>query len=203
MLDWLKPILGDAYTEEIDSKISAEIGRGFVSRADFNTVSTAKKNLEDDIKARDKQLDDLSKSQGSTEDLQKQIADLQKQNKEAKDKYDADLLSIRIDSAAEMALIKARAKNITAAKALLAKFLADAKLADDGTVKGLDAEINTLVTNESTSFLFNSAEETQTITGMQPGTPGGNHPPAAGKAPKDMTYDELCAYLESNPQAKL
>lgn len=203
MLDWLKPILGDAYSEEIDSKIAAEIGKGFVARADFNTVSTAKKKLEDDLKARDKQLEDLSKSQGSTEDLQKQIADLQKQNKEAKDKYDADLLNIRIDGAAEMALTKAGAKNITAAKALLAKFLADAKLADDGTVKGLDAEINTLVTNESTAFLFNSTKQTQTITGMQPGTPGGNPPPAAGKEPKDMTYDELCAYLAANPQAKL
>ena len=33
MLDWLKPILGDAYTEEIDSKIAAESGKGFVARA--------------------------------------------------------------------------------------------------------------------------------------------------------------------------
>ena len=60
MLDWLKPILGDAYTEEVDKKISAEIGKGFVARADFNDLSAAKKKLEDDVKARDKQLEDLS-----------------------------------------------------------------------------------------------------------------------------------------------
>ena len=61
MLDWLKSILGDTYTEEIDKKISAEIGKGFVARTDFNDLSAAKKKPEDDVKARDKQLEDLSK----------------------------------------------------------------------------------------------------------------------------------------------
>lgn len=41
MLEWLKTILGDAYTEEIDKKVSEEIGKNFVARADFNEVSTA------------------------------------------------------------------------------------------------------------------------------------------------------------------
>ena len=36
MLEWLKTILGDHYTEDIDKQISAEIGKGFVARADFN-----------------------------------------------------------------------------------------------------------------------------------------------------------------------
>ncbi len=35
-LDWLKPILGDTYSDELDGKISAEIGKHFVSREDFN-----------------------------------------------------------------------------------------------------------------------------------------------------------------------
>lgn len=32
MLDWLKEILGDNYSEEIDKKVSAKIGENFVSR---------------------------------------------------------------------------------------------------------------------------------------------------------------------------
>lgn len=36
MLEWLKTILGDHYTEDIDKQISTEIGKGFVARADFN-----------------------------------------------------------------------------------------------------------------------------------------------------------------------
>ena len=203
MLDWLKPILNDAYTEEIDSKIAAEIGKGFVARADFNEVSAAKKKLEGDVKTRDEQLKTLSESQGSTEDLKKQITELQEQNKKDKEAHEAELLRIRTDNAVEAALTKAGAKNNTAVKALLAEFLADAKLAEDGTVKGLEAEISTLAKNESTAFLFNTAGQTQTIAGMEPGKPGGNPPPAAGKEPKDMTYDELCAYLEAHPEAKL
>lgn len=203
MLDWLKPILGDAYTEEIDKKISAEIGKSFVARADFNELSTTKKKLEDDIKARDKQLEDLSKAQGSTDDLKAEIVKLQKQNKDDKEKYEAEVAQIRLDNAVEAALTKAGARNNKAVKALLAEFLTDAKLADDGTVKGLQAEIDTLVKGESTAFLFSTQTQQQTITGMQPGTPGGNQPPAAVKEPKEMTYDELCAYLVANPQAKL
>lgn len=40
-LDWLKPILGDTYSDELDGKISAEIGKHFVSREDFNVKNTA------------------------------------------------------------------------------------------------------------------------------------------------------------------
>lgn len=35
-LQWIKDILGDAYTEELDAKVSAALGERFVSRADFN-----------------------------------------------------------------------------------------------------------------------------------------------------------------------
>lgn len=56
MLDWLKTILGEAYSEEIDKKVSEEIGKNFVARADFNTLNTEKKALADTVKERDKQL---------------------------------------------------------------------------------------------------------------------------------------------------
>lgn len=44
MLEWLKTILGDMYTEDIDKKVSAEIGKNFVSKADFVSVKEAKSN---------------------------------------------------------------------------------------------------------------------------------------------------------------
>ncbi len=37
MLEWLKTILGDSYTEDIDKAVSEEIGKNFVSKGDFNT----------------------------------------------------------------------------------------------------------------------------------------------------------------------
>lgn len=104
MLDWLKPILGDAYTEEIDSKIAAEIGKGFVARADFNEVSTAKKKLEQDVATRDQQLEDLKKSTGDIDALKQQITTLQTQNADAKTAYEAELAKVKLDAAVEAAL---------------------------------------------------------------------------------------------------
>ena len=204
MLEWLKNILGDGYTDEVDAKVSAEIGKNFVSKADFNQVNTAKKKVEDDVKARDQQLEDLKKSTGDAAALQEQITTLQNQNAEAKKTYEAELARVRLDGAVEAALTAAGAKNNTAVKALLADFLKDAKLDDSGAVKGLAAEIDTLAKADATAFLFNTADGApQQFKGMQPGAAGGKTPPAAGKEPKDMNYDELCAYLEANPGAKL
>mgnify|MGYP002618577755 FL=1 len=204
MLEWLKNILGDGYTDEVDAKVSAEIGKNFVSKADFNQVNTAKKKAEDDVKARDQQLEDLKKSTGDAAALQEQITTLQNQNAEAKKTYEAELARVRLDGAVEAALTAAGAKNNTAVKALLADFLKDAKLDDSGAVKGLAAEIDTLAKAGATAFLFNTTDgNAQQFKGMQPGAAGGKTPPAAGKEPKDMNYDELCAYLEANPGAKL
>jgi len=41
MLEWLKTILGEHYTEDINKKISAEIGKNFVSKADFQREKSA------------------------------------------------------------------------------------------------------------------------------------------------------------------
>lgn len=205
MLEWLKNILGDAYTDVIDAKVSAEIGKNFVSKADFNQVNAAKKKAEDDVKARDQQLDDLKKSTGDINTLKQQIATLQKQNADAKKAYEEELARVRLDGAVEAALTAAGAKNNIAVKALLADFLKDAKLDDSGAVKGLASELKTMAETEATSFLFNTADNNSKpqFRGMQPGTAGGKNPPTQGKELKDMNYDELCAYLEANPGAKL
>ncbi len=50
MLDWLKETLGDHYSEDIDRKVSAEIGKGFVSRTDFNDLNGKLKDANATIK---------------------------------------------------------------------------------------------------------------------------------------------------------
>lgn len=205
MLEWLKTILGEAYTDEVDARVSAEIGKNFVSRADFNAKNDALKKIEAQVRERDTQLEILKKSTGDAVALQEQISALQTQNAEAKKNYEEELARVRLDGAVEAALTAAGAKNNTAVKALLADFLRNAKQDDSGAVKGLSAEIETLAKSESTAFLFNAADGNvqPQFKGMQPGTAGGKTPPLIGKEPKDMNYDELCAYLEANPGAKL
>ena len=204
MLEWLKNILTDKYTEDIDKQISQEIGKNFVAKADFNTKSEALKAAENTIKERDTQLESLKAASGNAEELKQQITTLQNQNEEAQRNYEAELARVRLDGTVEAALTAAGAKNNTAVKALLADFLKGAKLDDGGAVKGLAAEIDTLAKADATAFLFNTADgNAQQFKGMQPGTAGGKTPPAAGKEPRDMNYNELCAYLEANPGAKL
>ena len=89
MLEWLKTILGDTWTEEIDKKVSDEIGKGFVARADFNTLNTEKKALADTVKDRDKQLETLKAATGDTEALKQQIATLQADNATAAKAHEA------------------------------------------------------------------------------------------------------------------
>lgn len=170
-LEWLKTILGDGYTEDIESKIAQEIGKGFVSKADFNAVKTQQKKLEDDLKTRDTQLEELKKATGTAEELTAQIDALQEQNRKDKQAHEAEVARIRLDAAVDKALTESGARNNIAVKALLAAFLKDAKVGEDGSVKGLAAEIETLAKGESTSFLFDNTKGA-VIKGMKPGEAG-------------------------------
>ena len=170
-LEWVKTILGDGYTEDIESKIAQEIGKGLVSKADFNAVKTQQKKLEDDLKTRDTQLEELKKATGTADELTAQIAALQEQNRKDKQAHEAEVARIRLDAAVDKALTESGARNNIAVKALLAAFLRDAKVGEDGSVKGLAAEIETLAKGESTSFLFDNTKGA-VIKGMKPGEAG-------------------------------
>ena len=85
MLDWLQEILGDAYSDDIEKKISHEIGKGFISRADFNAANESKKSLEEQLRERDKQLETLK--QLDAEGLQEKINTLQQENETTKQEY--------------------------------------------------------------------------------------------------------------------
>jgi hypothetical protein len=149
MLEFLKTILGDTYTEDIDNKVSAEIGKAFVSRTDFNAANEAKKTLDAQIKDRDKQLETLKKSSGDSEALQKQIAELQESNKVAKTEYDTNLKKVQLNSKIETALLGAKAKNTKAARALLD----ESKISLDGeNVLGLNEQLTELQKNAG--YLF-------------------------------------------------
>ena len=88
-------------------------------RADFNTLNTEKKALADTVKERDKQLETLKASTGDVEALKTQIATLQTENTAATKAHEAEIKRLKIDTAVELALSAAKAKNVKAVKALL------------------------------------------------------------------------------------
>ncbi len=178
MLDFLKTILGAHYTEEIDKKISEEIGKGFVARADFNTANEAKKKLEEQLAGRDKQLAELSEKTGDANALAKALKKAKEENETAANNHKAEIDRLRLDTAVDKALTDAGAKNAMATRALLTEFLKDAKVGEDGTVRGLTAEIETLAKAEGTAFLFKTADAPPAfkISGMKPGEAGDTNP---------------------------
>jgi len=172
-------------TEEQATKVMESLNGNFVTKARFDEVNTAKKQLETDVKTRDTQLEELKKSTGDAEALKKTITDLQTQNTTEKANYDAQVKKMQIDNAVEKSLIASKAKNTVAVKALLAGFLEKAEL-DGENIKGLDDEVKKLVEAEETKFLFN-VETKPGFKGIKPGerkdgTPGGNAPTSLAEA---------------------
>ena len=171
------------------------------------TASTEIKNLQTEVEGlktqvgdRDKQLETLKASAGDNADLKKKIEELQTENATAKASHESELNQLKIDFAVEKALTGAKAKNITAVKALLD--LKDAKFDKEGNVKGLAEQIEKLTSDEGTKFLFEAQKQQQNFKGFQPGASAQQKPGAEVDTSK-MNYDELCAYLAENPDAKL
>ena len=171
------------------------------------TAATEIKNLQTEVEGlktqvgdRDKQLETLKASAGDNADLKKQIEDLQTENATAKATHESELNQLKIDFAVEKALTGAKAKNITAVKALLD--LKDAKFDKEGNVKGLAEQIEKLTSDESTKFLFEAQKQQQNFKGFQPGASAQQKPGSEVDTSK-MNYDELCAYLAENPDANL
>ena len=211
---WLKEIIGDAYTEDMDAAACQAIGKDFVARVDFNAKNTRVKELEAQVgqleeaaKGHAKQLEELKKSAGDNEELTRKIGELEQQNKADKAAYEKELATIRLTAAVDAELTAAGAKNNTAVRALLADYLKDAKIEDGKVVAKvgdesitLAAKVEALKKDASTDFLFGSAPKYE---GWKPGESGDGRKPGEGKKPSEMSYSELAAYLAENPDAKL
>ena len=157
-------------TEELATSVMKELDGNYVPKARFNEVNTELKQTKDQVKERDSQLETLKKNVGDSEELKKQIEALQNDNKTKDEAHAAEIKQIKIDAAVDKALADAKAKNPKAVKALLD--LAKAEISDDGTIKGLDAQIKALTEAEDSKFLFDTdstQNKNQNSKGFVPG----------------------------------
>lgn len=96
-------LIAAGFTEEQATKImqmhQKAIDGNYVPKATFEAEREKSKNLTAQVADRDKQITELGAFKGTAEQLQTKVADLEKQNKEAKDKFDADLLQAQKDAA--------------------------------------------------------------------------------------------------------
>ena len=198
-------LLAMGLSEEQATKIETaynESINGFIPKARFDEVVGERNAAKESLKERDKQIEDL-KNSTNVEDLKKQIEDLQAVNTQKDDEHAAAIKALKIETALDVALTSARAKNIKAVKSLLD--LEDADLAKDGTVKGLADQIKKLVEAEETSFLFEAESDNGakfTPKGAKPAESRVEKPDGKVDFTK-MTYEELAAYMEANPNVEI
>lgn len=187
----------DAIADAVEAAVGDEL-KNYIPKSRFDEVNEAKKKAEALIKERDKQLETIKNASGDTETLKKQIEDLQADNKKAKADYEASIKALRVDNAVSAAISAAGGKNTIAIKALL-KDLDKAEFNDDGTVKGLDEQIKALV--KSDAYLFESNSNNTKPSGASPAR-GNENKPIAKQDFSKMTYEELAAYMEANPDVE-
>jgi hypothetical protein len=178
---------------------SLEELKGFIPKARFDEVNNENKSLKIDLRDRDSQLETLKNSTGDVADLKKQIEDLQNGNKAKDEAHEKEIRQLKIDHGVESALVGAKARNIAAVKALL-KDLDKAELNEDGTIKGLDEQIEAI--RKSDEYLFEAKVSKPNVKGAKPGEAGNDDGDKKIDTSK-MTYSELAAYMAENPDAKI
>ena len=153
-------------TDEDMEKILNQYGKDI---AKYKTQADELEKLKNNLKMRDEKLEMLQNSTASINDLKEQIKALQSENKSVMDKYHQELNQIRINNAVEKELTKAKAKNVKVILPLLSDFLANAELDEQGTVIGLNEQVQQLLKSDETKFLFDLGTETTKLTGIAPG----------------------------------
>ena len=163
--------------KEVIDKIMDENGKDIETAKGKNNDDKVKElqaevdKLNGQIKERDGQLDELKKSAGDNKELQKQIDDLKDANKAAQEKHDSEMAELKKSSAIRQALSEAKARNIQAVMSLIDT----SKVSIDGeNTVGLKEQIDKLMTEEDTKFLFESGKTK--ITGAEPGKSGDGEP---------------------------
>lgn len=177
-------------------KASLKELEGYVAKDQLDTVNTENKNLKQQVADRDKQLDTLKKASGDNENLKKQIETMKQQNKEQEEAHKAEIAKIKLDNAIDAALTAAGAKNTKAVKALMD--VSKVKLGDDGKLTEWDEQLKAV--QKSDAYLFESKQGTRKFKGFQPGASGDTKPGTDVDLSK-MSYEELAAYMDENPEA--
>jgi predicted RNase H-like nuclease (RuvC/YqgF family) len=177
-------------------KIMAENGNDIeAAKSDYTNLKAELEAANATIAERDTQLASLKDSTKDNEELTKKIAALEQENKDSAAKHKSELNALKIDATVEKALLSYKAKTPKAVKAMLD--VESIKLDKDGNVTGLDEQIKAIAEADDTKYLFDSAKPS--LKGTQPGYGADDK----GSKTDEMTYSEMCAYLEANPDAQI
>lgn len=184
--------------EQINSIMSAHGKDVNGLNEQINSLTAEKNGLQSQLNDHDKQLKDLKSQVKGSDELTAKINELEKANKAAKEKYEADLTAQQKSFLIDKALTSAGAHNSKAVSALLNL---DDVTVKDGALDGLDKQLEAL--KESDGYLFKQPEEpnSQSKSGVQ--ITGGQPKPTNNGANIDFahaSYQEIKTFKEEHPQ---
>lgn len=168
----LKELLGEELYNQMIAKLGdkhkvAVVSDGnWIPKETFNQVNEAKKQLDTDLKERDKQLTELKKSVGDNKALQDQIEKLQADNKTKDEEHKTKLNDLAIASAVKLTLA-GEVHDPDMVLGILDK--TKIKLADDGKVEGLDDQVKALQSSKAFLFVEKEADGKGKFKGIKPG----------------------------------
>ena len=158
--------------EQIDSIMSEHGNTLNGLKAERDNLQTELGGLKEEIRTRDGQIEALSKSAGSSEQLAQELERVKNENADWQNKYSKSQLQANVKLAA--------AKDANDVNDILYFVNMDElKLNEDGSVEGLDDQLSKL--KESKPYLFNTAVQTPPTGGEE--TP---LPPAGFNAGSDQ-----------------
>ena len=169
--------------DDVIEKIMDENGKDInTSHAELDAVTKERDMYKSTVGDYEKQLAELKKAAGDNETLTIKIAELQAANKKAAQ----DIVQLKLDSAVELGLANAKAKDPKAVRGVLD--LSKIKLNDKNEVEGLAEQLKDL--QKTHDYLFEASGQAAP-KGI---TPAGG----SGKVPSGVTREQFnrMGYLE-------
>lgn len=165
-------------------------------KTDLDTEKAKTAGLEEDIKERDKALNELQSKNKDNADLSKELADLQATYADLQNKSKQEIENLKRDNAIAAALAEAKAKD----PALVAKSLdlELIKLNTDGTVAGLKEQVEQLKTTHA--YLFDMGTGAAADLNRERKTPQFSSDLATAMTSKDFNLTEYVQHLQQQQE---
>ena len=155
-MEWIRKLLqeqGVALSDEQFEAVKKAAPEHIIPKAQYNSKAEELENLKAQLTQRDTDISVLEKSSGENDELKKQISELQAKYKAEAEAAATELASSKLNSAVELSLVTAGARNIKATKALLD--MEKIKL-DGEQLLGMNEQLEAL--RKEQGFLFASNE---------------------------------------------
>ena len=116
-LEWAKELLGEAYTEELEQKLEAQITSGYAAKSDLEAAEAKASGLEEQL---NEATATIGKFEGlDPEQVKAQIADYKQRAEAAEKDRDEKLAAAAFDAKLDKALATAKARNPKLARGAL------------------------------------------------------------------------------------